>query len=129
MDAAAEQALPTATILLVEDDDMVRNLVVRMLTLAGHTVHGFGDPDGALAAIEGTPYDALITDVVMPNTSGVVLAREVRRRCTDTKVLLMSGYSGERLDSEILADPHVAFIQKPFSPDELASAVDELLRG
>jgi PAS domain S-box-containing protein len=128
VDVVAEEDSLTATILLVEDDEMVCNLVGRMLTLDGHTVHAFADSDDALASVEGTRFDALITDVVMPNTSGVVLAQEIRRRCTDTKVLLMSGYSGERLDGDVLTDPHVAFIQKPFSPDELASAVDELLR-
>jgi nitrogen-specific signal transduction histidine kinase len=128
IDAAAEEDSLTATIVLVEDNDMVRKLVVRMLTLGGHTVHAFADPDEALAAVGHTPYDALITDVVMPRTSGVVLAQELRRRCCDTKVLLMSGYSGERVDCDVLTDPQVSFIQKPFSRDELAAAVDELLR-
>jgi DNA-binding NtrC family response regulator len=116
-----------ARIVLVEDDDAVRTLVAHMLTLDGHTVRAYPGADDALAETDAD-CDLLITDVVMPRTTGIALAREIHARCEGAKVLLMSGYSDESIDAEVLRLPHLSFVQKPFTSSELNQAVNELLR-
>jgi CheY-like chemotaxis protein len=116
-----------ARIVLVEDDDAVRQLVAQMLTLDGHTVHAYAGAEDALADADATSLDLLITDVVMPRTTGIALAHEIRTRCDDAKVLLMSGYSDESIDADVLRLPHLSFVQKPFTSSKLTDAVNELL--
>jgi PAS domain S-box-containing protein len=124
----AEPRPASARIVLVEDDDIVRALVAQMLALDGHTVHAYSRADEALAEADVISCDVLITDVVMPRTTGVALARQMRERWEDAKVLLMSGYSDESIDAQVLSLPHLSFVQKPFTSAELSEAVNELLR-
>jgi FixJ family two-component response regulator len=64
----------------------------------------------------------------MPGTSGLELTQHVRGRSGNTRVLLMSGYSDESVDSDVLRERYVSFIQKPFTAVELGAAVEELLQ-
>jgi PAS domain S-box-containing protein len=116
------------TILLVEDEEIVRMLVESMLTAQGYLVIAESDAERAvvIAAIEHC--DLLLTDVVMPNTGGAALADDVIRASPTTKVLFMSGYTDDAIRDDLLHRPNVAFLQKPFSSSELAQAVDQLLR-
>ncbi|HEV7566802.1 MAG TPA: PAS domain S-box protein [Microbacteriaceae bacterium] len=116
----------TGTIIVVEDDEDVRNLVSEMLARHGHKVHAFADPGEALEAAERTKCDAVVSDIVMPKTSGIWLTGEILRRCPRVKVLLMSGHSDTGFDSRVFEKPYVGFIHKPFTSDELITAIDEL---
>jgi PAS domain S-box-containing protein len=114
-------------ILVVEDDRAVRDLTVRMLRRSGYVVAEAHSPrDGALVA-SGTPFDLLLTDVVMPEMSGRALAELIRTTNPAQRVLYMSGYSDGLLGSTRGLDPGVALIQKPFSERALLQAVREVL--
>jgi two-component system, cell cycle sensor histidine kinase and response regulator CckA len=117
------------TILLVEDDDIVRTLSHRILASTGYKVLEARNGGEALAICESyrDPIHALVTDVVMPVMSGKDLADRLVRLRPAIKVLFLSGYtSGALGDHGVLADG-VAFLQKPFSPDALKRRVREVL--
>jgi PAS domain S-box-containing protein len=117
----------TETILLVEDEDAVRALARRVLERGGYTVHAA--PDGATAlklAEELGSVDLLLTDVVMPGMGGRELADRLRERCPDLEVVFMSGYTS---DEVIRRAEHRGggFLQKPFTPGQLAAVAREVL--
>jgi len=125
----AAQPTGTETILMVEDDDGVRNLACRVLTLLGYTVLCAESGDRALDLArdhKGT-IDLVLTDVVMPEMSG----REVERRLADAghaaRVLFMSGYTDDAVLQYGVQEAGVAFLQKPFTPGALARKVREVL--
>jgi CheY-like chemotaxis protein len=117
----------TATVLLVEDSELVRELVERILEREGHQILAAEDGIDALRLVEGEPsIDLVITDVVMPRMNGPEFAAELRQRLPDVRVLFMSGHPAETLAREGLAVGE-EFIQKPFTPSELTAKVGELL--
>jgi len=122
---APVQALPrgSETILLVEDEDIVRRLVAEMLERQGYRVIAAAGPDEALEVAE--PYDLLLTDVVMPSMTGPELAERLVERRPGVGVLFMSGYSGAAVADRgaLIAD----LLEKPFAIDQLASKVREAL--
>ncbi|MDP1026348.1 response regulator [Sphingomonas sp. KR1UV-12] len=110
------------TILLVEDEDMVRAVAERALTRQGYTVLTAENGEAALELIETAARpDLLISDVVMPSMDGPTMVRKVRERYPDLPVLFMSGYAEEQLRKSIDLD-NVAFLPKPFSVQQLADA-------
>ena len=119
----------TGTILLVEDEDMVRAVAERALTRQGYSVLTAANGEAALALLEtsGRP-DLLISDVVMPLMDGPTMVREVRTRYPDLPILFMSGYAEEQLRKSIDLD-NVAFLPKPFSVQQLAEAARDVLAG
>jgi two-component system cell cycle sensor histidine kinase/response regulator CckA len=119
------------TILLVEDDDMVRNLVRETLRREGYTIV---DADGPAEARKKSdqlkgPIHLLITDVVMPKVNGRELADQLTRKRPELKVLYMSGYTDNAILNAGLLRRDVAFLQKPFTPAALAEKVREVLEG
>ncbi len=110
------------TVLLVEDEDMVRAVAERALTRQGYTVLTAENGEAALELLESGPRpDLLISDVVMPVMDGPTMVRKVRERYPDLPVLFMSGYAEEQLRRSIDLD-NVAFLPKPFSVQQLADA-------
>jgi signal transduction histidine kinase/CheY-like chemotaxis protein len=121
--------LAGATIMVVEDNAMVRNLIVDHLTTDGATVLSAENPSQALRVLADYPrsVDAMVTDVVMPGMSGRKLADQVRRERPTVRVMYMSGYTTDEVLREgVLAD-QVVFLQKPFTPDHLSTRLVELL--
>ena len=113
-----------AALLLVEDDAGVRRATERLLRLDGHEVLLASSGAEALELLrEGALVDVLITDVVMPGMSGRDLARTVRQERPELGVVYMSGYAGDHLTAEDLAQPRVAFLQKPASRGAIARAI------
>lgn len=113
----------TGTILLVEDEDMVRAVAERALTRQGYTVLTAADGEQGLEALSGADrVDLLISDVVMPNMDGPAMVREARRSMPALPVLFMSGYAEEQLRKSIDI-ANVAFLPKPFSVAQLSEAV------
>ncbi|WP_448664552.1 response regulator [Sphingomonas sp. CJ20] len=117
----------TGTILIVEDEDMVRAIAERALTRQGYTVLTAENGEAALELLEQIERpDLLISDVVMPLMDGPTMARQVRGRYPDLPILFMSGYAEEQLRRSIdLAN--VAFLPKPFSVQQLAEAARDVL--
>jgi hypothetical protein len=121
----------TETILLVEDDEMVRTLVRDTLAREGYKVLDAADPLEA-QRISGEyrgRIQLLITDVVMPKVSGRELAEIVVRRRPGIKVLYMSGYTDGAVANSGVFEKEVAFLQKPFTPDALTGKVREVLES
>jgi two-component system cell cycle sensor histidine kinase/response regulator CckA len=115
-----------AVVLLVEDEEAVRELLISVLERAGFEVHAARTGEEALELERQRRFDVLLTDVVLPNITGPQLAGEIRRRSPQTRVLFMSGYVGDSLDAAESGGPR-AFIQKPFSARALVERVRELL--
>jgi two-component system cell cycle sensor histidine kinase/response regulator CckA len=115
-------------VLVVEDDAGVRSALTRMLVGHGYRVLQATDGVEAAALLEGDEMriDLLLTDVVMPRSSGPEIAALVRQRC-GSKVLFMSGYNEHSALSSGGIERGQGFIQKPFSPQSLAKKVREVL--
>lgn len=118
----------TETILVVEDQDDVRSLVRKVLRSHGYTVLDTGDGEEAMrVAAEGHPIDLILTDVVMPGSSGRVLVEELRKLLPHSKVMYMSGYMNHAVVGQSILDKQAAFLQKPFTPERLAEKVRHVL--
>ena len=121
------------TILLVEDEDMLRGLIKELLELKGFSVLEACQGLEALNLIQerGFGVDLILTDVVMPHMSGSELVDRLREEHPSLKVIFMSGYTGASNASihRSLEMPGVAFLQKPFRLNNLISQVEELIGG
>jgi two-component system cell cycle sensor histidine kinase/response regulator CckA len=113
------------TVLLVEDEHVVRRMVREILEMHGYVV--VEAPDGAAAVELCERYDGaidlLVTDVVMPTMSGGELATRLKSLRPSTRVLYMSGYSDDDVMRYGVAHDEAAFLQKPFTPRKLAEVV------
>ncbi|MBK5265666.1 MAG: response regulator, partial [Alphaproteobacteria bacterium] len=117
----------TGTILLVEDEDMVRSVAERALSRQGYKVLTATDGEEALEVLgRGEAIDLMISDVVMPNMDGPTMVRQARKSFPDLPVLFMSGYAEEQLRKSIDID-NVSFLPKPFSVTQLAEAARDAL--
>jgi two-component system, cell cycle sensor histidine kinase and response regulator CckA len=116
------------TILLVEDDEMVRDLTREILHEGGYAVLASA-PGGALslARQHAGRIDLLLTDVVMPDIGGRELARHVAGLSPSTKVLYMSGYTDDLISHHGVLDGHAPLLGKPFMPAELLRKVRDVL--
>ncbi len=119
------------TILLVEDDEAVRELVWRVLQRQGYTLLEARDGQEALqlATYHPNPIHLLLTDVVMPGMSGVALAEKLIQIHPELKTIFMSGYTDNTIAHHGMLEPGVTLLQKPFSPLALARKVRAVLDG
>jgi PAS domain S-box-containing protein len=117
------------TILVAEDDDGLRPLIIDMLKMYGYEVLEARDGDEALHICQGHegPIHLMVTDVVMPHMSGRQLAEQVTSLYPQMEVLFMSGYTDDAIVRHGVLHEDAAYIQKPFSPDDLAKKVREVL--
>ncbi len=116
------------TILLVEDEDMVRAVAERALARQGYTIVTASDGDEGLEAFRADPdrFDMVLTDVVMPSMDGPAMARDIRKQRPSLPILFMSGYAEEQLRSEIDIE-NMHFIAKPFSVKQIGEKVGAVL--
>ena len=115
----------TETVLVVEDDPQLRQLTRKLLEYHGYRVLAAESADAALAlaAGEAQAIDLLLTDIVLPDVNGVELARRLQEKRPAMRVMFTSGYTGRSLEaSGVLAHPD-AFVEKPFTADDLARQV------
>jgi CheY-like chemotaxis protein len=112
------------TILLVEDEEIVRRLTRDLLTSFGYRVLDVASGEEALAVDE--PYDLLVSDVVMPGMNGVELARQLTSERIGLRVLLVSGHSTDDIRA-LDGNRRWRYLPKPFAPHDLAWAVRQLL--
>ena len=123
----ARSAVTRATILLVEDEPVVRRFVADVLSASGHVVHATGSPTEGLEIAAAQPHvDLLVTDIVMPQMDGVTLAARIRAQQPNLRVLLMSGYQDRRLAAGAAAS---MILPKPFTAAQLRARVEEALQA
>jgi len=131
---AVSRAAPapgSETVLVVEDDEGLRRMIVRVLEGAGYSVIPACHAADALARLVGRedPVDLLFTDLVMPGMSGVQLAERIREIRPETKVLYCSGYTNDATFRRDVADGRLAFLEKPYSISSLLHKVREALEA
>ncbi|HBA86713.1 MAG TPA: hybrid sensor histidine kinase/response regulator [Geobacter sp.] len=126
-----EQVDTDFTILVVEDEPGVLNLVVHTLRTRGFNVLETSDPEQGVTLFDqhAEEIDMLLTDVVMPFMSGPTLAKLLIRKKPDLKVLFMSGHTDNRVNFEKLLEQGVQFLPKPFASDALIRKVRDTLNG
>jgi two-component system, cell cycle sensor histidine kinase and response regulator CckA len=113
------------TILLVEDEESVREMTRKILEMSGYTVLEARDAEDALKIAQHEPRDIhlLLTDVIMPQLSGRSLANAISMVRSHLKVLYVSGYTDDAIVHHGVLDADVAFLQKPFTPEALTRKV------
>lgn len=127
-DPGADVQGGTESILVVEDDPQVRELIRRTMTRLGYTIHEAEDADTALALFQtASRIDLVVSDVVLPGMSGRELAERMRQINPDIVVLFMSGYTEDAILRAGISSASVPFLPKPFSARDLAGAVRRLL--
>ena len=119
------------TVLLVEDEPALRELIRIALTGNGFTVLDAGSPADALVLCRThtAPLHLLITDIIMPGMDGPSLAKQVLQERPEIKVLYMSGYATNFIMHDGIVDPGTNFLEKPFHPATLLAKVREVLDG
>jgi DNA-binding response OmpR family regulator len=125
---AKKQAL-VGTVLLVEDEEFLRDLAGDVLECAGHRVLKARDAEAAIASFQrySKIVDLLLTDVVLPGKSGRELAKQMRELRPSLKVMFVSGYAENIAVRSRIGAPDTSYLQKPFSADSLLERVDQLL--
>ncbi len=119
------------SVLLVEDDDAIRELVESVLRMRGYTVLSADRPERAVELFNQNKNTIalMLSDVIMPRTSGVELAQQLQDLKPDLKVLLISGYTDDALAHHGVLEKDLPLLPKPFTPDALAGKVREILNG
>jgi|SRR5579859_417657 len=129
--AALPRSIPggTETILIAEDEEKVRQMLVEFLEKTGYHVLAAADGQSAkaLADVHFGRVNLLLTDVVMPTIGGFELAEDLIKKIPQLKVLFISGYPGNLTSRKMLFESGYAFVQKPFSLQSLALKVRQLL--
>ena len=123
--APVKMAHGTETILVVEDDRMLRALVERMLRRAGYTAVSAGSGEEALALFSQPGFEPhlLLTDVVMPGINGRALAAQARVLRPTMKVMFMSGYTDDRMPPEATREGAGLLLRKPFTAEVLTERI------
>ena len=119
------------TILVVEDEPSVREMIVRLLTAEGYTVLEAENGRQALAAVEkhGAPIALVLTDVAMPEMGGQELGSRLAVLAPALRVIYMSGFTDEEVVRRGLLQPGVPLVQKPLMPESLTQRIREILDG
>jgi len=116
-----------AKILIAEDELAVREFVRRALAHNGHVVTAVDDGLKALEAVSTDAFDLLVTDIVMPGLDGIALALKLAKDRPELSILMMSGYAAERQRAHNLDALIHKVVAKPFTLEQICTAVDEVL--
>jgi PAS domain S-box-containing protein len=125
---ASPSSAATETVLVVEDVEALRGLVVRMLQRQGYTVLVAASAEEALRVFEqNAPIDIVLTDAVMPGLSGPELVTRLMKRRPNFRAILMSGHMEDAIMQHALLNPGIVFLPKPFTSEALGRKIREVL--
>lgn len=116
-----------ANILVAEDDPAMRQFIVAALERAAHRVVGVADGMTALTALEGSDFDVLLADIVMPGMDGIELARQAGNRWPALKIMFITGFAGVSMGDKPGENAPARLLSKPFHLSDLVRQVDDLL--
>lgn len=118
------------TILVVEDEEILRTLITKIISKLGYTVTAVENGEEALKAVKDMELypDLVITDVVMPGMNGKELADILRTDKPDCKILFMSGYTESVISQQGILEGGIQFIQKPFTRSEMAEKIESIFK-
>jgi len=117
----------TAKILVVEDDEKVRDSMTRLLKLKGYEVTEARHGQQAVELATEQLFDLVLMDVKMPTLDGVSAFQQIRAAYPTTKVILTTGFAINEELKRVLTEGHVQCLQKPFTYDQLTAAMEDLL--
>ena len=115
------------SILLAEDDDSLRAFLARALERAGYEVSACADGDEAISALAEGPYDALLTDIVMPGADGIEVARECAARFPRTRIMFITGFAAVALSASSRAPEGAKVLAKPVHLREIVAEVERMM--
>ncbi len=115
-------------VLVVDDEEPMRRLITNMLSLRGHQCVTANSGRGALDKIMGAKFDAMITDIAMPEMDGLALTKEVSAHYQNFPILVITGYAEEYSLDTAIASGAREFIRKPFSVSEFLIRFDQMMR-
>ncbi|SDD80695.1 MULTISPECIES: response regulator [Kordiimonas] len=118
-----------ARVLVVEDDEAVRDFVCRVLSMHGHSLLTAHDGAEAVEQMNAHHFDLLISDIAMPVMDGISLALKVRASRPHVPIILMTGYANERQRAHNLSLLIEGLLSKPFTMDQLLSEVGNALKA
>jgi PAS domain S-box-containing protein len=117
-------------VLVIDDEETVRNVARQTLQRVGYEVDTAVDGDAALAALaDSSPYDVILVDMTMPGRDGIATLREMRRRGVTAPAMLMSGFSEQQIRPQGEAEGVAEFLQKPFDCAALRAKVDAVIHA
>jgi CheY-like chemotaxis protein len=117
-----------ARVLIIEDEDEIRELLRMLVTFWGHEVEVAPNAEEGLDLFDQSPYDLVLTDLSMPGMTGRDVIEHVRRRRPPPGVIMITG-SATRLDDEWAHEREIMLVRKPFVHAELRRAVDQVLNS
>jgi PAS domain S-box-containing protein len=119
------------TVLVVEDEPSLMEMVLQILNVLGHKAYSTNNPDEALtlAKTHASEISILLTDVIMPSMNGKALSEEIRTFIPGIKTLFMSGYTADVIAEQGVLQKGISFIQKPFTIKSLEAAIQSLTRS
>lgn len=115
-------------ILVVDDEETIRETVSAMLEALGHAVEAFGDAATALTRLDNEPCDIVISDIRMPGMDGLSLIKEIKERFPNTDIITMTGYGSSYSYTNVIKAGASDFIAKPFGLDEIEAKLNRLIR-
>jgi DNA-binding NtrC family response regulator len=118
-----------ARILVAEDDDNVRAVVVRILERGGYEVKSVDNGNAACMAVAAESFDLVLMDVVMPGLSCRDAVQHIRNVAPDTRILLSSGYTAGEAVTRLVEQTRLEILRKPYDPDQMLRAVRAALES
>ncbi len=118
---------PNATVMVVDDESFIRQILTRIVSREGYQVHQASDGVDALQTLAKTPCQIVISDIKMPNMDGIELLDQIRGKHPMISVILVTAYAGEYSMQDALAAGADAFITKPFKNVEIAETLRNVL--
>lgn len=124
---ADDEKTEAARILVIDDEQVIRDLLHDVLSSRGFVVNTAEDARSGLTTARTTPHDLIFTDIRMPGMNGLEVCRELRRICPESRVIVMTGYGLEEMIQEALALGAFASVKKPFDIEDIYDLVNRAI--